>query len=57
MKSGVYEPVGGGGGERSNWQGLELALSLLTLPQSQARCSPPEGVRSEVLVMTGMAAQ
>lgn len=39
-------------------QGLGLARCLLVvLLESQARCSLPKGVRSKVLVMTGMAAQ
>lgn len=53
MKSGVRECGGNLPG-----QGLGLAPCLLAiLLESQARCPPPQGVRSEVLVMTGMAAQ
>lgn len=47
--------VGGGVPPGRDWSWLRTCSS--PLPQSQARRSPPKGVRSEVLVMTGMAAQ
>lgn len=54
VKSGAYER-GGGVPPGRGWSWLRACLS--PLPQPQARRSPPKGVRSEVLVMTGMAAQ
>lgn len=53
VKSGVRECGGNLPG-----QGLGLAPCLLAiLLKSQTRHPPPQGVKSEVLVMTGMAAQ